>query len=389
MQAVFSILLYGIVGLLLVLFVILIINLLTFPRLRPTPRGRLMPLVSILVPARNEEQVIEACVRSLIAQTYEPFEVLVLNDHSTDATSMLVQKIIAELPPGQQGRLRLLQGETLPVGWVGKNFACRQLAQQAQGSYLLFTDADTQHAPDMLTAVITGMQAYNVSLLTAQPEHVLGSLGECLIVPLLNFTIFTLLPVALIPRRPEPSLATGNGQLFCFERAAYSAIGGHERVKGSILEDVLLARATKAAGYRMIFVDALQLVRCRMYHSFADVWSGFSKNLFAFYNYSLPFALVALILNLLLFVVPLLLLLLSPFVHLSNMLFLAALGAYLLVVLMRLLLTVRFVRTRRVLMLVLSFLHPLAILLECLIVLNSIRWRYSKQGIVWKGRSYV
>jgi chlorobactene glucosyltransferase len=184
-------------------------------------------------------------------------------------------------------------------------------------------------------------------------------------------------------------LATGNGQLLCFHRSAYEAIGGHEAVKGRVLEDVLLARAVKAAGYRMIFVDALELVRCRMYRSFADVWAGFSKNLFAFYNYSLPFALIALMLNLLLFVMPPLILLVSLLIPVQFPLLIGAAGASMLAVLMRICLTLRFTRSQRGLMLLLCLLHPVSILLECLILLNSMRWHYGRTGIVWKGRRYL
>lgn len=344
--------------------------------------------LSILVPARNEEDGIKACVRSLIEQSYGPLEVLVLDDNSSDATGAIVQCMIDELPLTQEGRLRLLRGGALPPGWIGKNFACYQLAQQAQGDYLLFTDADTVHTPGTARAVIDCMHAFGVKLLTAQPEHVVGSMGERLVVPLLNFTILTLLPVALIARRPEPSLATGNGQLLCFHRSVYQAIDGHEAVKGRVLEDVLLARAVKAAGYRMIFVDALELVRCRMYRSFADVWAGFSKNLFAFYSYSLPFALIALVFNLLLFVVPPIILLTSLLVHIQSIAVVLAASAYLLAVLMRVLLTLRFSRSHRGLMLLLCLLHPVSIVLECLILLNSMRWHYGRTGVVWKGRQY-
>ena len=374
-----------------ILFVILIINLFTFYRLRPhaTTQATAEPLVSILIPARDEEQSIERCVRSLIAQTYEQLEVLVLDDHSDDTTATIVQSIIDELPVQQRGRLRLLLGEELPAGWGGKNFACHQLAQQASGSYLFFTDADTVHDPKMVSSVVDCMQHREVSLLTAQPTYELDSLGERLIVPLLTFTIMTLLPVALIPVRPEPSLATGNGQLLCFERSAYEHIGGHGSVKNRILEDVLLARAVKAAGYRMIFVDAQDLVHCRMYRSFAEVWSGFSKNLFAFYNYALPFALVGLVLNTLLFIVPALLIISALFVPLSLATLLLAGSAYALPVLMRVLLTLRFTHMQRGLMLLLCLLHPISITLECLILLNSIRWHYRKEGTVWKGRQYA
>lgn len=350
--------------------------------------GQAEPFLSILVPARDEEQCIEVCVCSLVFQSYERLEVLVLDDASSDATATIVQHIINELPAPYAGRLRLLRSEPLPPGWTGKNYACYQLAQHARGDYLLFTDADTVHAPETAKAVLNCMHAVGVELLTAQPEYELGSLGERLVVPLLNFTLMTLLPVALIPLRSEPSLATGNGQLLCFHRLAYESIGGHAAVKNRILEDVLLARAVKAVGYRMIFVDALELVRCRMYASFTEVWAGFSKNLFAFYNYSLPFALIALLLNLVLFVVPPLLVLLSPILSLTRLALLFAISAYALAVLMRILLTLRFTRIQRGTMLLLCLLHPVSIVLECLILLSSISWRYRKMGTIWKGRRY-
>ena len=374
-----------------ILFIILIINLFTFQRLRPhsTTQSTTGPLISILIPARDEEQSIERCIQSLIAQTYEHLEILVLDDHSSDATATIVQRMIDNLPLQQQGRLRLLQGSELPSGWGGKNFACQQLAQHASGAYLFFTDADTIHDPKMVTSVYGYMQDSKVSLLTAQPTYELVSLSERLVVPLLTFTIMTLLPVALIPVRPEPSLATGNGQLLCFERSAYERIGGHESVKNRILEDVLLARAIKKASLRMTFVDAQDLVRCRMYHSFGEVWAGFSKNLFAFYNYALPFALVGLVLNILLFIMPPLLIIAALFVHLTTATLLLATSAYLLAVLMRILLTLRFTHTQRGIMLLLCLLHPVSIALECLILLNSMRWHYRKEGIVWKGRRYT
>ncbi len=374
------------------MFLLLIINLLTFPRLlKPTNTSTsILPYISILVPARNEAHCIEACVRSLLAQTYPQLEILVLNDNSTDNTAAIVQRIIDELPTTKTRHLQLLEGQPLAVGWVGKNFACQQLAQQAQGDYLLFTDADTVHELPMAASVIACMQHFDVKLLTAQPEFVLGSFGECLIIPLLNFTIMTLLPIALVRLRPEASLATGNGQLLCFHRTAYEAIGGHASVKEKILEDVLLARAVKAAGYRMIFVDALELLHCRMYTSFTEVWQGFSKNLFAFYNYSLPFALLALLLNVALFVTPPLLALIALLFHLSLALFTAGIAAYALALCMRVMLTLRFTRPKqsRVSLLLLCFLHPLSILLECLILLNSMRLRYRNKGVEWKDRYY-
>lgn len=381
---------YTITGLLLLLCAHLLINLLGIRRLQAGTYDGMSdePFVSLLVPARNEEMYIELCVCSLLKQRYERLEVLVLDDRSSDATAAIVQRIITALPPEQKGRLRLFCGEALPPGWVGKNFACHQLFQHARGDYLFFTDADTVHAPGMVRAVIDRMRGLNVDLLTAQLGYELQGIGERLVVPLLYFRVFTLLPLMLVSRRPEPILAVGNGPLLCLRRAAYEAAGGHQAIKGRILEDVSLARAVKAAGYHMAFVDAVDMIYCHMYTSFANTWSGFSKTFFAFYNYSLIAALTIILLDLVLFVVPPLLLVFSLFVHLSLMLILLALSNYGIAIMMRLLLAIRFARFQQPLALVLCFLHPVAIILGCLILLNSMRWHYRKRGTAWKGRYY-
>ncbi|HEX6555646.1 MAG TPA: glycosyltransferase [Ktedonobacteraceae bacterium] len=381
---------YIVFGILLLLFAHLLINLLSFRRLRAITKGNTPsdPFVSLLVPARNEETHIEMCARSLVGQHYERLEVLVLDDRSTDATASIVQGILDELPAAQKGRLRLLHGEALPPGWVGKNFACHQLSQHAQGDYLFFTDADTVHAPETVRAVIDCMHRLDVDLLTAQSEYELKDIGERLIMPLLCFRVFTLLPLTLVSRRPEPILAAGNGPLLCFHQLAYEAAGGHQAIKERILEDVSLARAVKAAGYRIAFVDACDMIYCHMYTSFANTWVGFSKTFFAFYNHSLIAALVIIILDLVLFVVPPLLLLVSLVVPVPLTVILLALGSYGIAVLMRLLLAIRFTRSQKLLTLLLCFLHPAAVILGCLILLNSIRWHYRKLGTEWKGRYY-
>lgn len=378
-------------GTLFVLFINLLINLFVFDRLKTAPREntRASPTVSILVPARNEADHIEECVRSLIGQNYEKLEVLVLDDQSTDETSAIVQHIIDELPAAQKSHLRLLHGEPLPQGWTGKNFACYQLAQHAQGDYFLFTDADSVHARQSVSMVINGMQDLDVQFLTAQPRYILHSMGERLAIPLLYFKVFTLLPLMFVRRRPEPILAVANGPLLCFRRSAYEAVGGHKAVKTSILEDNSLARHIKAAGYRMAFVDGLDLVSCYMYDSFAELWDGFSRTFFSFYNYSLVAALAIIILDLALFVVPPLLVLTSLFITLAPLVVLFALSSYILSVLMRILLSFVCTRSQRISTLLLCFLHPVSMLLECLILLNSIRWHYRKMGTVWKGRYYV
>lgn len=377
-------------GILLLLCIHLLINLLSFRRLKVIAQGNLPfpPLVSLLVPARNEEAHIGMCVRSLVEQSYEKLEVLVLNDQSCDATAAIVQEIIDELPPSQKGRLRLFSGEPLPPGWVGKNFACHQLSRYARGTYLFFTDADTVHAPETVQAVIDCMSRLKVDLLTAQPAYELEGIGERLVMPLLCFRVFTLLPLTLLSQRPEPILAAGNGPLLCFRRSAYEAAGGHLAIRGNILEDVSLARTIKAAGYRMALVDAVDMIHCHMYTSFTRTWVGFSKTFFAFYSYSLVAALTILLFDVVLFVAPPLVLLASLFVFVPFLLFVLALVSYGMAVFMRLLLAMRFTRSQKLIALFLCFLHPVAIVLACLILLNSIRWYYRKRGTEWKGRYY-
>jgi chlorobactene glucosyltransferase len=382
-------------GSLFVLFINLLLNLLVFNQLNSATEEDLQrklgtcPMVSILIPARNEADHIEECVRSLIGQRYEKLEVLVLDDQSTDGTAIVVQQIIDELPPEQKNRLYLLPGETLPDGWIGKNFACYLLTQYAQGDYLLFTDADSIHAPQTVSTVIQGLYDLDVQFLTAHPCYILRGLGERLAIPLLYFKIFTLLPLVLVRHRPEPILAVANGPLLCFQRSVYDAIGGHKAVKASILEDNSLARRVKAAGYRMAYVDGQDLVRCYMYDSFAELWTGFSRTFFAFYNYSLLAALAIIILDLTLFVVPPLLALASLFVPLVSLALLFSLCSYTLAVLMWIVLTIVCARTQRVLLMLLSLLYPISMMLECLLLLNSIWWHYRKRGSMWKGRYYV
>jgi hypothetical protein len=232
------------------------------------------------------------------------------------------------------------------------------------------------------------MHHLDVDLLTAQSEYELKNIGERLLMPLLCFRVFTLLPLTLLSRRPEPLLAAGNGPLLCFRRPAYEAAGGHLAIRGQILEDVSLARMTKVAGYRMAFVDAVDMIYCHMYTTFKCTWMGFSKTFFAFYNYSLLAALIILLFDIGLFVLPPLVLLASLFAFIPSRLFWLALSSYGIAVFMRLLLAIRFTRAQKPVALLLCFLHPVAIILGCCILLNSIRWYCRKRGTEWKGRYY-
>jgi chlorobactene glucosyltransferase len=248
-----------------------------------------LPSLSIIVPARNEEQNIARCANSLLSTRYPDFEVIVVDDRSTDATRRIVDAI-AERDP----RLKVVAGEQLPDEWVGKPWALAQGARIARGAWLLFTDADTEHDPLAATSTLQCAleNGYGVvSLLTDQ--QTIG-VAERLLLPTILFVI--MLGVGGTddvndPRKPD--VAIFNGQYILVSRVAYDAIGGHEAVRAEIAEDLELARRFKRDGrFRICLAGAGGLVRTRMYVSFAQIWRGFVKN-FAIGARGRPFGAIA------------------------------------------------------------------------------------------------
>ena len=245
----------------------------------PPPRT---PRVSIMVPARNEEQNIIPCMQSLLAQDYPNFEIIALNDHSTDRTG----EILAEMAAGDS-RLRVLTGRPLPPHWMGKNWACYQLARAAQGELLLFTDADTRHDPRTVTDAVAALYAMDADLLSAMPYQECATWAEKLAVPALLWGSFSFLPLALAYRVRTPEISTTLGQCMLFRRQAYERVGGYKAVRSEVLDDTALGRRIKAHGLRWRLIDGTTRIRCRMYHGLREVFAGFSKNIFPMFDYNL------------------------------------------------------------------------------------------------------
>ena len=265
-----------------------------------------LPMVSILVPARNEERNIANCVRSLLAQDYPSFEVIVYDDQSTDATRSILEQIARKHP-----MLKILDGIPLPEGRLGKNWACVQLARQAKGDLLLFTDADTLHQPQALRMIVTAMIGEKADLLTGFPRQELHTWGERLLVPFFSWALYCFNSLGLAYGLRVPVLSSAVGQMMLFRREAYQAIGGHERVADSIIDDLMLARQIKSAGLRWRFMNLTDLVSCRMYQGSREAFDGFSKNLFAAFDFHLLFFCFAFIWLAILFLEPLIILILS------------------------------------------------------------------------------
>jgi chlorobactene glucosyltransferase len=254
---------------------------------RHTPPAT-FPMVSILVPARDEEKNIQRCLCSLLSQDYPNFELIVLDDQSSDSTPLILEKLGAEDP-----KLIIIKGNPLPDGWLGKNWACVQLSEQAHGDLLYFTDADTTHQPDALRKIVTAFLGEQADLMSGFPFQEMNTWGERLIVPFFAWAIYTFTPLGVAYQLKIPALSNAIGQIMLFRREAYQAIGGHTGVSYVITEDLQLAIQILKAGLRWRMVNAKDLVSCRMYPSSQQAVEGLSKNLFAAFGFRiLPFVFV-------------------------------------------------------------------------------------------------
>ena len=243
------------------------------PRLR---RGR---RVSVLVPARDEERNIGQCLDSLLEQSYTNYEIVVLDDQSSDATWNIIEDYGKRFPE----RVRAVHGAPLPgSGWSGKTHAMQQLARQARGDYLMFTDADTVHGRESISWAVTNIEAHRADCISGYVFQELGSLGEFFIVPAIYIMSAMVLPLWLIGATRAPGLSFAIGQLIMFRRRAFDAIGGYSAVSGQISDDVAIARELKKAGFREVFLDMRRLVRCRMYSGYRSSFNGITKNMYDF-----------------------------------------------------------------------------------------------------------
>ncbi len=296
-------------------------NFLFFPRLQPA-QPTAAPFVSLLIPARNEAAVIGRTVAALLAQNHPHFELILLNDGSEDDTAVLAQNAAQQDP-----RFRIIQGQPLPAGWLGKNWACHQLSQAAQGDLLIFTDADVEWQPGALAALvayfvnrkpssvirksltnlelrITGHGLRTTDLLTIWPTQITHTWAERLVVPGMALAILAYLPILPVHFTRWPAFAAANGQCMAFRRDAYTTIGGHAAVRDNIVEDVALARRIKQAGLRLRMADGNRLIACRMYDGWTAVRDGFAKNILAGHGNSVPFLLISTLFHWLVFLFP-------------------------------------------------------------------------------------
>ena len=255
------------------------------------------PRVSILVPARNEERIIERTVRAFLAQDYPAFEVIVVDDRSTDSTPAILASI-------DDPRLIVVRGEEMPDGWLGKPWALHQAAARARGELLMFVDADIFYAPGTISAAVAHIGKCGAAMIALLPRFELHGFWENAAMPQLAMSVFSFLPIWLGERRQIALLAVGGGPGNFVRRADYDAIGGHESLRDAVIDDVSLARRLRKSGRRTETVLADDFVHLHMYHGLREVIDGFTKNGFAIFGRSYLFMIATIVLMLLVHFVP-------------------------------------------------------------------------------------
>lgn len=239
----------------------------------PASDSGVPPAVSVLIPARNEEESIGPAVESVLASRGVDLEVVVLDDHSTDRTAEIVLAVASRNP-----RVRLESAPPLPEGWCGKQFACYTLSTLARHPILTFLDADVRLSPDALARMVAFQRHSGAALVSGFPRQKTGTILEKLVIPLINWLLLCYLPMGPMRRLKLPGLGAGCGQWFLTTREAYDAVGGHGAVKASLHDGVKLPRAYRQAGFITDVCDATDLAACRMYRSASQVWNGLAKN---------------------------------------------------------------------------------------------------------------
>ena len=232
-----------------------------------------LPRVSVLIPARNEEAAIGAAIEAVLASRGVAFEVVVMDDASTDATAAIVSEMAT-----REERVRLVEAPRLPAGWNGKQHACLALAGAARHEVLCFVDADVRLEPEALERMVNFLQRSGSGLVSGFPRQVTVTWMEWMLLPLIHFVLLGFLPLRRMRGGTDPAFAAGCGQFLMMDRAAYEATGGHAAIRATMHDGLLLPRLLRRHGFCTDLADLTSLARCRMYTDARQVWLGLAKN---------------------------------------------------------------------------------------------------------------
>lgn len=363
-------------GTLLLQFLFVWWNLRQFPRLAHVDRKITKPSLSILIPARDEADRIEECLLSIVNQTMLPSEILVLNDNSSDETAYIVKELAKRYPI-----ITLLEGKPLEKGWLGKSYACHQLALAAKSNWYLFLDADVRLERNAMEA-ISVLTKQEKGMISGFPKQQVDSWLEKIVVPMMMFLVACHLPVKLVRASSDPRFAAAHGGFILIEQKVYNQIGGHSAIRSTLIDDIELARLVKKHGFTFTLAQISEYVSMKMYQNAAEVWSGYRKNIFQGVNRN--FFLLFLVFGYysLLYLVP------PIFVVIGIMSESALLYPGIMFMMAGAAIKAIIDRANR-LPWYYGFLIPLSICMVIVIGLDSVRIAWSKKGYLWKGRSYT
>lgn len=349
------------------------------------------PLVSVIVPARNEQRNIRRCVESLLEQSYPNFEVIVVDDGSTDDTPNILESILQTHPRSNHLWVQRLRDE-LPAGWAGKPHAIHTGVLESRGTWLLFTDADTWHAPNALQCALTAALNTGSDLYTLGTAQELPGFWEKVMMPMAFLGISMMYPIKKV-NDPLSSIAIANGQFILIRRTVYDILGGYARpeLRNTLLDDRDLANTVKQQGFRLRFEDGRDLVHVQMYRGLRDAWQGWRKNAFLGSRGGIAFFLLELIglpmVAIVPFLLPLIIWIASRFVR-EKPLTASEIGAATLLELGPLLSYHVSIDKELHVPWYYAFAYPLAAsFFECILAESA--WRVlRRKGIDWRGRQY-
>ena len=279
-------------------FLVSVLNVFSFSKPKPLfPKKQ--NLLSIIVPCRNEEENINNCVQSILIQDYENFELLLIDDNSTDNTWNIIQNLAKN-----NDKILPLKGESLPKDWAGKNWACDQASRKSSGDFLLFIDADTTLSKYAVSSGLKQIEDNKIEFLTLVPKRKFFNFTDYLIWIMVSWFIFSWIPFYIARKTPYSLLAAGFGQFLLFNKEAYNKIGGHDHIKGLVLDDFELARSIKNFGFSSSLMDGTSLVETNGYKTSLESVDGHAKSIFATFRYNILLFLLAFFGLLILFYVP-------------------------------------------------------------------------------------
>jgi len=237
-----------------------------------------LPLISVIIPTRNEADRVENCIKTLKKQSYSKFEVIIVDD-STDNTVEVLKKLI----DGDQ-RFKIIKQNRLPDGWVGKSFALQQASREARGEWLLFLDADIALHPKTMENALYYAVKHKSDLLSLIPRLICKTFWEKVIQPIVGGLILLVCP-PFLANDPKSKIAFAMGPFILIKKKVFDKVGGYSTIRDKITDDVELARIVKQSGFKITLINGQDALYLRMYRNFKDLWMGWSKNIFLGFTY--------------------------------------------------------------------------------------------------------